>query len=124
MRGLVRSVSTFAVTSGIGTLAHYAVLVLGVELLSLAALWATTAGFCVGGICNYFLTRRFVFRSPKPHGKAAPQFLLMALLGMGLNASAFALFQHMGLFYVLAQIAATGCVFIWSYSMSRWVVFK
>lgn len=106
----------FAVVGLVGTAAHYAVLWFLVEFGSVSVVAATTAGFAVGAIVNYFLNRRFTFTSDATHAAALPKFLVIAALCAVVNALVVAwLLEHTNVHYLLIQLFATGTVFVWNF---------
>lgn len=112
----LRHILLFAVLGGIGTAAHYAVLIGLVQSGLAGPVLGTTAGFLVGAFVNYQFSRHVVFRSSKPHGEAMTKFLLVAGVGMVLNAALMALFTHvLAAPYLPAQILVTGLLVLWHY---------
>lgn len=112
----LRHILLFAALGGIGTAAHYAVLIGLVQFGFAGPVLGTTAGFLVGAFVNYQFSRHVVFRSSKPHGEAMTKFLLVAGIGMVLNAALMALLTHvLAAPYLPAQILVTGLLVLWHY---------
>lgn len=112
-----RHLLLFAALGGIGTLAHYAVLISLVQSGLAGPVAGSTAGFLVGGLTNYQLSRRIVFRSSKPHHEAMSKFFLIAGIGLVLNAALMALLTGpLGAPYLPAQILVTGLLVLWHYT--------
>ncbi|MGA0563250.1 GtrA family protein [Ancylobacter sp. VNQ12] len=112
----LRHILLFAALGGIGTAAHYAVLIGLVQTGLAGPVLGTTAGFLVGAFVNYQFSRHVVFRSSKPHGEAMTKFLLVAGIGMVLNAALMALLTHvLAAPYLPAQILVTGLLVLWHY---------
>jgi putative flippase GtrA len=110
----------FAGVGAIGTLAHYSVLICFVQYLGIIPVAASTIGFIVGAIVNYFLNYRWTFKSQKKHFPTISKFILIAFLGMLLNGlimmiSIELLFLH----YLISQILATGIVLLWNFIGNR-----
>lgn len=113
----LRHLLLFAALGGIGTLAHYTVLIGLVQGGLAGPVAGSTAGFLVGGLTNYQLSRRIVFRSRKPHREAMTKFFLVAGIGLVINAGLMALFT--GPFsapYLPAQVLVTGLLVLWHYA--------
>jgi len=53
----------FATIGAVGTGGHFLTLILLVEAAGVSAVWATTAGFIVGALINYFLNYHFTLLS-------------------------------------------------------------
>ncbi len=106
----------FTLVGAGGTTGHYIVLMTLVELGLAAPVLASTIGFVVGAIINYFLNREFTFRSSVPHRFGLPKFLTVASVGVALNTSVMALMRtEFDLHYVIAQIIATCAVLVWAF---------
>ena len=76
----------YAGAGAIGTAAHYALLIGLVQLAHMGAVAASTAGAVTGALVNYALNHRYTFASARRHRDAMPRFLLVAILGIALNA--------------------------------------
>lgn len=112
MRQFVR----FAMLGAVGTAAHYAVLIGVVQGLRGDPLAGSAAGCVTGMLVNYFLSRRYAFRSRAPHRHALWRFALIATVGLLLNTALMALLvRSLGLHYLLAQVVATGIVLVWNF---------
>ena len=112
----LRHILLFAALGALGTLAHYAVLIGLVQGGVAGPVAGSTAGFLVGALVNYQLNRRIVFRSRKPHPEALAKFLVIAGIGLVLNALLMTLATAgLGAPYLLAQIVVTGLLVLWHY---------
>lgn len=117
LRARVRHILLFAALGGLGTLAHYAVLIALVQGGLAGPVVGSTAGFLTGGLVNYQLSRRIVFRSQKRHAEAAGKFFTVAGLGLVLNAGLMALLTGpLGAPYLPAQVLVTGLLVLWHYA--------
>jgi putative flippase GtrA len=110
----------FAFMGGVGTLVHYAELILLVSRFSVDPVLASTAGAVSGALVNYLLNYRFTFGSRQLHRQTLPKFLAVAGLGFILNAALmwFAV-RVIALHYLFGQIVATCLVLIWNYMANR-----
>lgn len=107
----------FAALGAVGTVAHYAVLIGLVSGAGFGPVVGATAGFLTGALVNYLLSRAVVFRgSSSPHHEAAAKFLLVAGVGLVLNAALMALLTSFGVPYILAQIGITALLVVWHYA--------
>jgi putative flippase GtrA len=107
-----------------GTLAHYSVLVLGVQLDGEPVV-SSTLGFIVGALVNYVLSYYYVFRSGSSHPRTITKFFTVASFGLGLNT--FVLWSAtygLRLHYLVGQVLATGIVVIWNFIGNKWWTFR
>ncbi|WGD29907.1 GtrA family protein [Ancylobacter sp. WKF20] len=112
-----RHILLFAALGALGTLAHYAVLIGLVQGGLTGPVLGSTAGFLTGGLVNYQLSRRVIFRSSKGHVEAAGKFFTVAGLGLVINAALMALLTGpLGAPYLPAQILVTGLLVLWHYA--------
>ena len=110
----------FAFMGGVGTLVHYAALILLVSEFGVDPILASTAGAVSGALVNYILNYRFTFNSSQLHRQALPKFLAIAGLGFVFNAALMWLaVRVLALHYLLGQIIATCLVLIWNYMGNR-----
>jgi putative flippase GtrA len=115
----------FASVGAVGTMAHYGLLVLLVEMLGVNSVAASTAGATLGALVNYVLNRRYTFRSVKRHREALTKFLLIAASGLALNASFMLVFvETLDLYYLVAQVLSTGLVLVWNFIGNRFWTFS
>jgi putative flippase GtrA len=109
----------------IGTAAHYAVLVLLVQLLSADAVVASSVGAIAGAITNYYLNYHFTFQSNKSHREAMSKFFVVALIAFLANAGLMLLFTHtLNLYYLAAQILTTVIVLLITFIGNHFWSFK
>lgn len=119
-----RQFLAFTLVGIAAAIGHYGTLVLLAELFDVPPVPASAAGFVVGAIISYALNYRFVFRSDAQHLPTVTRFLTVALVGLGLNSLIMALLTHSaGLHYLVAQVAATLTVMLWSYGANRFWTF-
>lgn len=113
----LRHLLLFAALGGVGTVAQYTVLITLVQSDLAGPVAGSCAGFAVGGLVNYQLGRRLVFRSAKPHREAMAKFFTIAGIGLGLNAALMALLTGpLAAPYLPAQILVTGLLVLWHYA--------
>ena len=115
-----RQFALFAVVGCAAAAGHYGTLIGLAELGGVAPVPASAAGFVVGAIISYVLNYRFVFRSEAEHLPTATRFVTVAVIGLVLNSLIMALLTRWAaLHYLVAQLAATGTVMLWSYGANR-----
>lgn len=119
-RRLLVQFMLFALVGAIGTVAHYTVLVALVGLAGAGPVAATTAGFIVGALVNYWLNQRFTFPGRKRHRDTMPKFMTVAVIGLAMNSLTVAwLTATWHVHYLLAQVIATALVLCWNFAANR-----
>lgn len=122
---MIKQLIRFTLVGGIGTAAHYAVLILLVSSLLMHPVIGSTAGFLVGMVVNYLLNRHFTFTSQRSHREAFWRFGTVALAGIVINTAMMILLTvSLEYHYLLAQVIATILTLSWNFFGSRYWVFK
>lgn len=121
---LLRGFLGFALVGAVGTAAHYAVLAALVEIWHVPVLVAVTAGFTVGAVVNYALSRHLVFDSGVAHVVALPRFLAIAAVGAFANFFVVGWLMERGVYYLLAQLFATCGVLFWNFAANHFWTFR
>jgi len=104
----------------IGTAAHFATLAALVQFAGASPVSASTVGAIVGAAINYALNYRFTFASRRAHHVALPRFGAISAAGIVLNAAVLsALLEFAHLYYLVAQVVATGTVLIAGFLANR-----
>jgi len=121
---LVRAITAppvhYAGAGVIGTLAHYLILTVMVELLGMSPVIGTAVGAAVGAGINYFLNYHFTFTSQASHARTLPRFLIVAGLGVGINAGGMWLAtKQLGMHYFLAQMICTIFVLVAGFLLNK-----
>ncbi|HVZ33187.1 MAG TPA: GtrA family protein [Polyangiaceae bacterium] len=111
--------SRYVGVGGIGTGAHYALLVTSVEWLGLAPQFGAVLGASVGAIVNYFLNYTLTFASREAHQRALPKFALVALAGVLVSGFGVRTAGSWGIHYLWAQILCTLLVLIGGFFVNR-----
>ncbi len=113
---IMSPVLRYAGAGGVGTLLHYLVLTLCVEVFAMRPTLGTFLGASVGAAVNYALNYHFTFASSIPHRTALPKFLTVALLGVGINSGGMWLLLHLTRWHYLpSQMLCTIVVFTVGY---------
>jgi putative flippase GtrA len=106
----------FAGLGGIGTLAHYAALLVCVQLLVIQPVNASLLGYVIGAITNFLLCHHLAFRANAKLLDTAPRFFTVALTGFILNWFVmWSLVDQVRVQYILAQIISTFLVLGFNY---------
>ncbi|ALA59769.1 GtrA family protein [Nitrospira moscoviensis] len=114
---LIRKVACFLSIGGGITLAHYVILIFSVRGFGIDPVLASSSGYGVAAVINYYLNSRFTFRYQKSHRAAFLKFLLVALVGFLLNGIIMHIcVARLSLHYLMAQVLATVIVLGWNFS--------
>lgn len=114
----------FAAVGAVATIVHYTLMIALKEGFGVGAVLASFLGFNLGAVVSYTLNRRFTFTSRPAFGQGLAKFLMVAAVGATINAGLVALLVRTGLHYMLAQVIATGIVFVWNFGAARFLVFR
>ena len=131
MRKLIEQILKFSVVGGISFVVDFVVYALLCNVLMVHYIFAGVAGFFVSVVVNYILSMKFVFVSKEDmhKGKEFVIFVVLSLIGMGLNS--LILFLCIDVVYtywmwlnhlidietmnLLAKIVATGIVMVYNF---------
>lgn len=110
----------------VGTAGHYLVLFLLVEFAELAVLISSSAGFVTGAVINHELNRRFLFhRTQRSYSGSAVRFFMVAAAGFLVNLSVmYVLTDVFSAHYLIAQVVATGLVFLVTFLVNKLWTFQ
>jgi len=114
--GIVQQFFSFAGVGLVGTAVHYSALFLLVNFTAVEIIIASSLGFVLGALVNYYLNYYFVFRSQSYHRHTLPKFMAVAAVGFLLNGVLMWLtILQWQWHYLLGQLVATGGVLIWNF---------
>jgi putative flippase GtrA len=116
---LTGAFSRYVVVGGLGTLVHYATLVVAVEVGHVPPAVAAVLGAALGACVNYFLNYHLTFASHASHKRAVPRFILIALLGTLFSGAGVHLGAEIGLHYIAAQLACTLVFLVLGFLLNR-----
>lgn len=115
----------FAFAGGAATLLQYSVLIALVEAGRIAPAIAAVPAYICGAATSYLLNRRLAFKSATAGGAGTvAKFLLVNLIGLGLNTLLLGLLLKAGWHYLLAQATATILVLFWNFAGAKIFVFR
>lgn len=111
--------SRYAVMGAIGTLLHYATLLMCVEAFGLSPTVGAVSGATIGAIANYALNYHLTFASRAQHRTTFPRFVAVALLGIAVSGFGVRAATDAGASYLLAQALCTVIVLFLGYLLNR-----
>ena len=104
---------------------HFGVMIALVELFFVPPLIGSFAGFSSGTLVNYYLQYSWTFRSTQSHRLAFIRYVTITVAMLFVNLLIFQLaWQQIGLDYKLAQVVATGVVFLVNFGINASYTFK
>jgi putative flippase GtrA len=109
----------YGLVGALATLVHYLVLVLAVEFGGWPAYWASGTGAVVGAQVAYAGNRWFTFGHRGALRASWPRFQATALLGALLGMAVVALGVRLGVYYLIAQMAATLLGLLLTFAVNR-----
>lgn len=119
-RPLITQAGSFVWVGLLATSAHFITLALLVEHAITGPVLGSVLGACTGAVVSYSLNRLFTFDSTRSHAGAVPRFMVVALGAFGLNALIMEVLVHLfDLYYLLAQVGATGLTLVWTFTGYR-----
>ena len=125
IRALIQQVISFAGVGLVTTILQYLILIFLVQIFIIKPVYASTIGYLTSALVSYYLNYVFTFRSTARHHVAIAKFLFIVTIGLSLNAAImYWLTEVLSLFYIAAQVVATGVVFAWNFAGSRLWAFK
>ncbi|MEH6515393.1 MAG: GtrA family protein [Halioglobus sp.] len=115
----------FVLVGGATAVIHYGLLYAGVELLGLAAIFASSVGFAIAVTFNYFMHYSWTFAEPAPHGRTAARYLFMICCGFMINGLLmYVCSTVLAVNYLLSQAVATVAVLTWNFTVANFWVFR
>lgn len=110
----------FAGIGAIGTVGHYTILIILVQLWQVDPVFASSLGFIAGAAINYILNYHFTFNSNKRHSEALAKFFIVATIGAGING--FIMYigvENTNINYLIVQVFATCIVLLWNFIVNK-----
>ncbi|WP_162592091.1 GtrA family protein [Variovorax sp. PBL-E5] len=115
----------FLIVGSLATAIHYSVFYGLYRIAGLPAVPSTSAGFAASAVFNFAANYRFTFRSRARWDMAALRYVLIAGIGLLINALIFsALHEWGGLGSSYSQLLATGVVLVWNYLGGKYFIFR
>jgi dolichyl-phosphate beta-glucosyltransferase len=115
--------SVYALVGALGTVVHYSILIVGVELFHLPTTLAVVLGASAGALTNYVMNYHMIFTSTASHRQTLPRFALVAALAAGLSWYGAKLALKFNVNYLLAQLACTVLVLLLGFTLNRYWTF-
>lgn len=122
---LIHQFIRFVMVGGAATFTQYVILVILVEIDLVTAPAASSIGFAISAMLNYWLNYHFTFASDASHQSAALKFAIVAATGLGLNyLLMYFLSEVLEIYYIISQIQVTFVVLLWNFFVNRAWTFR
>lgn len=126
----------FGIVGASGTVIDFGLTALCKGILGMPDLLSNTIGFTLAATSNYFLNRVWTWKSTsKEVGVEYAKFLIVSLVGLGLNSLIIFLLKDISLVprfvettldwdFWVAKIIATGVVMVWNFVANNFFTFR
>jgi putative flippase GtrA len=114
----------FAMIGGAGTVCHYLLMTVMVELGSFTPEVAAFSGAMLGAVIVYSFNRKLTFASTAPHAKILPRFTLVALIGASVHGVVVGFLSAIGMHFLIAQIVSTLLLFVLNFIASKLWIYR
>ena len=115
----------YFISGGSAVLLHWLILIGLVELFAVSPMVATAIGFVVGFLLNYSLLQSWVFETSGNHRLFLMRYVVVTCITFVLNMGLFwLLYESMSINYSIAQVIATGVVFLVNFLINRSFTFN
>jgi putative flippase GtrA len=114
----------YGVSGGLATATHVSVFVLAVEWLGLRPVLAAGPAFVLALLVSYGMNYHWTFAVSGPHRIMLPRYVVVALLGLGLNLGiTYAVVDAAGYWYGYALLLVILIVPLVTFMLSKFWVF-
>jgi putative flippase GtrA len=114
----------YALVAAVGLIVDIGGLVLLKEVFGFNYLVAATISFCAAVLVNYVLSSLWIFESKRAKVVEFGMFLIVGVVGLGLNDLVlWLLTSKAGVYYLEAKLVATALVFFWNFFGRRALLF-
>ncbi len=125
-KGLLIQFSRYLVTGFLSVGIEFTLLILLVEQYQVNYLLANAFAFIITNLCNYFISRHWVFEQGKH--KRHVEFIIFfvtASIGLIINQTImWVMVEYVAVDYRLSKLAAVGIVILWNFWARKKLVFK
>ncbi len=117
----------YFVVSGLSLVIDFCTLFAFTSLLHIHYLVSSVLSYSIGLVINYFISVRWVFNTRKyaDRRKEFALFVIIGLLGLGINTLTMWLFTSvLALYYLLARVISAAIGYTWKYVARRLIIFS
>ena len=125
MKKLINQILKFGVVGGIAFVIDYGILFLLAKVIGLNELISAAISFIVSLTFNYFLSTKWVFEAKKQTPKEVIIFVLLSVVGLGINELLIYLgTKKLGIDVMIVKLFATAIVMVYNFITRKLILEK
>lgn len=125
MKKLINQILKFGVVGGIAFVIDYGILFLLAKVIGLNELLSAAISFIVSLTFNYFLSTKWVFEAKKQTPKEVIIFVLLSVVGLGINELLIYLgTKKLGIDVMIVKLFATAIVMVYNFITRKLIIEK
>lgn len=125
MKKLINQILKFGVVGGIAFVIDYGILFLLAKVIGLNELISAAISFIVSLTFNYFLSTKWVFDAKKQTPKEVIIFVLLSVVGLGINEVLIYLgTKKLGIDVMIVKLFATAIVMVYNFITRKLILEK
>lgn len=125
MKKLINQILKFGVVGGIAFAIDYGILFLLAKVIGLNELISAAISFIVSLTFNYFLSTKWVFDAKKQTPKEVIIFVLLSVVGLGINELLIYLgTKKLGIDVMIVKLFATAIVMVYNFITRKLIIEK
>ena len=125
MKKLINQILKFGVVGGIAFVIDYGILFLLAKVIGLNELISAAISFIISLTFNYFLSTKWVFEAKKQTPKEVIIFVLLSVVGLGINEVLIYLgTKKLGIDVMIVKLFATAIVMVYNFIARKLIIEK
>lgn len=125
MKKLINQILKFGVVGGIAFVIDYGILFFLAKVIGLNELISAAISFIVSLTFNYFLSTKWVFDAKKQTPKEVIIFVLLSVVGLGINEVLIYLgTKKLGIDVMIVKLFATAIVMVYNFITRKLIIEK
>ena len=125
MKKLINQILKFGVVGGIAFVIDYGILFLLAKVIGLNELISAAISFIISLTFNYFLSTKWVFEAKKQTPKEVIIFVLLSVVGLGINEALIYLgTKKLGIDVMIVKLFATAIVMVYNFITRKLILEK
>lgn len=125
MKKLINQILKFGVVGGIAFVIDFGILFLLAKVIGLNELISAAISFIISLTFNYFLSTKWVFEAKKQTPKEVIIFVLLSVVGLGINEVLIYLgTKKLGIDVMIVKLFATAIVMVYNFITRKLIIEK